>query len=191
MKKYYGVAVLGVVALSALVLLWSRGAKPGSTPASEPAQSNTTVRPHSFTECVDQGYPVEETQPRRCRAGAISFVDDAAPAGHDSLGVPVELDTLVPHAVIASPLLVTGKAPGTWFFEANIGLGVLDENGVEIARGHAEADGNWMTTEPVRFVGTIHFVAPLSATGFIEVRKDNPSDLPELDASIRVPIRFR
>ncbi|MBL8032002.1 MAG: hypothetical protein JNK33_06820, partial [Candidatus Doudnabacteria bacterium] len=96
-----------------------------------------------------------------------------------------------PHAVIASPLLVTGKAPGTWFFEANIGLGVLDENGVEIARGHAEADGNWMTTEPVRFVGTIHFVAPLSATGFIEVRKDNPSDLPELDASIRVPIRFR
>lgn len=187
MKKYYVLAVLGAVILFLGVLR----ARSGTDPEPTPTLPSVAVKPHSFAECADQGYPVEETHPRRCRAGNISFVDDATTVDHDPLAVPVELDAITPHAVITSPLRVTGKAPGSWFFEANIGLSILDENGAEIARGHAEADGSWMTTQPVRFVGIIEFVVPPGATGYIEIQKDNPSDLRELDASVRVPIRFR
>lgn len=189
MKKYYVVAAFGVVALLIFLLFGLRNTKPRLN--STPAQTSVGLKPHSFAECADQGYPVEETEPRRCRAGNIFFVDDTTMVDRDPLAVPVELDVIVPHAVVTSPLRVTGKAPGSWFFEANIGLSILDENGVEVARGHAEAVGDWMTTEQVRFAGTIQFTAPSSAAGYIEIQKDNPSDLRELDASIRMPIRFR
>ena len=77
------------------------------------------------------------------------------------------------------------------FFEANIGLRLLDADGKEVVRGHAEATSDWMTPNPVPFKGTITFTAPATATGFIEVEKDNPSDKRELDASVRIPIRFK
>lgn len=191
MKKRY-VVLLGVVVCTVTFGIYTvKRARRVPAPVQQPEQTGGEVRPHSFAECVAQGYAVQETQPRRCQAGKIAFVDTESTPNQDGLAAPVQLDNVTPHALVKSPLTVRGTAPGNWFFEANIGLRILDEQGVEVARGHAEADGDWMTNRPVRFVGTVNFTVPASEVGYIEIQKDNPSDKPGLDASVRIPVRFK
>ncbi|HYF10195.1 MAG TPA: Gmad2 immunoglobulin-like domain-containing protein [Candidatus Paceibacterota bacterium] len=94
--------------------------------------------------------------------------------------------------IITSPLTVGGVARGYWFFEASFPIEITDSAGKRIAQHYAEAQGEWMTTEYVPFKGTISFTAPTSTnTGFVVFHKDNPSGLPQNDASVKVPIRFR
>lgn len=92
-------------------------------------------------------------------------------------------------SMVKSPLSIQGSAPGTWFFEASLPVRILDANGQEIAIGPAQAEGEWMTRGPVPFSVTLSFT-PTTATGTIVVSKDNPSGLPEHDASFTVPIQF-
>lgn len=191
MKKYYVLAGLAVVCGAAGVIYkWQHTEREAVLSQLLP-QAHTTVRPHSFAECVAQGFPVQETEPRRCQAGAIAFVDVFVDSNRDALAVPVQLDNIAPQSLVVSPLTVRGTAPGAWFFEANIGLRVLDAQGGEVARGHAQADADWMTDQPVHFTGIIDFNLPATQLGYIEIQKDNPSDNRELDASVRVPVRFK
>lgn len=97
----------------------------------------------------------------------------------------------VAGALVSSPLAVSGEARGPWYFEASFPLALLDADRNEIAQGYAQADGEWMTEDFVPFSGAIEFTAPASDTGYIVFKKDNPSGLPEHDASVEVPVRFR
>lgn len=143
---------------------------------------------YSFEDCVAAGNPVMESYPRQCVAGKITFVETVPEQANTDA---VVFQNIRANQRIESPLEVRGTALGSWFFEANIGLRLLDADGKEVVRGHAEATSDWMTPNPVPFKGTITFTAPATATGFIEVEKDNPSDKRELDASVRIPIRFK
>jgi len=94
---------------------------------------------------------------------------------------------------ISSPLIITGQAPGTWFFEAVFPVTLTDEVGEIIAKGVASADGEWMTTELVPFTAELTFDTALvasKANGFLILQKDNPSGLPENDASYEVAVTF-
>lgn len=110
--------------------------------------------------------------------------------------VPVESDDIIrvtlpqPNDTIQSPVKVQGEARGTWYFEASFPISVVDGNGVMLGQGIAQAKGEWMTTEFVPFEATIEFTSPQTATGSVVFSKDNPSGLPENDASIAVPVRF-
>lgn len=94
-------------------------------------------------------------------------------------------------SIITSPLTVTGEARGTWYFEASFPVAILDANRTEIAIVPAQAQGEWMTENFVPFSATIDFTPPATDTGFVVFKKDNPSGLPEHDASAEVPVRFR
>jgi hypothetical protein len=48
-----------------------------------------------------------------------------------------------------------------------------------------------MTIEAVPFTATVSFKTSPTDTGFMVLKKDNPSGLPEHDASVRFPVRFR
>ncbi len=143
---------------------------------------------HSFEECMALGNPVTESYPRRCSSGKFTFIEGTEQSPASS---PVDLEHMQPNQLVVSPLKVTGKALGSWFFEANIGLRLLDANGAEVAASHGQAAADWMTNELVPFAGTITFVAPATDNGFIEVAKDNPSGLLENSAFVRFPIKFR
>lgn len=91
---------------------------------------------------------------------------------------------------ISSPLQIGGSARGNWYFEASFPVQVLDENGVVLGTGIAQAEGEWMTTEYVPFSGQIVFSKPKGKTGTLVFRKDNPSGLPEHDDSLPIPIVF-
>lgn len=94
-----------------------------------------------------------------------------------------------PNAVVTSPLVVTGEARGTWFFEASFPVQLLDENGSLIVMLPAQAEGEWMTEEFVPFSVTLNFETD-APSGTLVLQKDNPSGLPEHAAEIRIPVRF-
>lgn len=116
-----------------------------------------------------------------------------------TLGAPVDTsrDDLIratsptPGQLVTSPLVVTGEARGTWYFEASFPVKLLDADGNVIVSHYAQAQGEWMTTEFVPFSSTLTFAMPATATGTLVLEKDNPSGLPEHDDAIRIPVRFR
>lgn len=102
----------------------------------------------------------------------------------------IKVTAPLPGSLVRSPLTVRGEARGNWYFEASFPMKLLDGNGKELAVSHAQAQGEWMTTEFVPFVGTISFSVPTTPTGTLVLEKDNPSGLPGNAAEVRIPVRF-
>lgn len=103
----------------------------------------------------------------------------------------IRVTSPMPLSVVESPLVITGEARGTWYFEASFPVRLVDASGNELAIAPAQAQGEWMTTEFVPFSVTLSFDEPVTDTGMLILEKDNPSGLPEHAASFSVPIRFR
>ncbi len=109
-----------------------------------------------------------------------------APIGNEYIVITSPL----PNETIASPVQVSGKARGTWYFEASFPVEVVDQNGQVLGIGIAQAQGDWMTEEFVNFSANIVFSKPVGTTGKLIFRKDNPSGLPEHDKQFEIPIKF-
>lgn len=122
-----------------------------------------------------------------------------------SLGVMAEKPNLIRvfnpriNEVIKSPLIVKGEARGNWYFEATFPIVLTDWDGRIIAQHYAQAESEWMTTDFVPFEATLEFENPafpgsdeshFSRRGYLILKKDNPSGLPEHDNSIEIPIFF-
>jgi hypothetical protein len=96
-----------------------------------------------------------------------------------------------PGDVVRSPLKIRGQARGTWFFEGDFPLILKDPKGRVIARGYVTARGPWMTKEFVPFEGTLTFKIPVKGgRGTLVFQKDNPTDRPEFDDEMELPVRF-
>lgn len=95
-----------------------------------------------------------------------------------------------PNQEISSPLLISGKARGSWYFEASFPVKLIDANGKQIGIVPAQAQGEWMTTEFVPFKATLIFPVPSTKTGTLILQKDNPSGLSEHDDALIVPTIF-
>lgn len=93
--------------------------------------------------------------------------------------------------LLTSPAEITGEVPGTWYFEASFPVTLLDANGGDVLRTHAEARSDWMTESPVPFKTTLTFTPPSTDTGTLVLEKDNPSGLARHADEVRIPIRFR
>ncbi|MFH0947680.1 MAG: Gmad2 immunoglobulin-like domain-containing protein [Elusimicrobiota bacterium] len=120
------------------------------------------------------------------------------PASKDDL---IRLDSPRPGQVIKTPLTITGEARGTWFFEASFPVILVNWDGLIIAQGIATAKSdpstglgvNWMTTEYVPFEAKLDFTIDkntYSNRGWLILKKDNPSGLPEHDNALEIPIIF-
>lgn len=106
------------------------------------------------------------------------------------LETPIFIEEPQLGETVSSPLRVSGVAQGPWFFEASFPLILVDEEGGVVAEHFATAEGEWMTTDYVRFSGTLEFDEPRTSHGLLIFKKDNPSDLPENDAWVSLPIFF-
>ena len=105
----------------------------------------------------------------------------------------IVVDTPRPGSQVASPLIVKGKARGSWYFEGSFPITLTDWDGKIIAEGYATAQGEWMTTEYVPFTASIKYELPADTPyrrGFLILRKDNPSDDPALDNSLELQINL-
>ena len=90
-------------------------------------------------------------------------------------------------ATVAKIFTVTGQAPGTWYFEAVFPVEVRNPQGAVVGTGQAHAQGDWMTTAMVPFTASVT-VTGYSGPATLVLKKDNPSGLPQNDASTTVSI---
>ncbi|UCG10991.1 MAG: Gmad2 immunoglobulin-like domain-containing protein [Deltaproteobacteria bacterium] len=101
----------------------------------------------------------------------------------------IVVDAPTPGALVTSPLRVSGKARGTWFFEGDFPLVLTDTKGKIIAKGFVTAKGEWMTEKFVPFEGTLEFKKPRSGDrGTLTFKKDNPTGLSEHDDAVEIPV---
>lgn len=116
-------------------------------------------------------------------AGTIS-VEPYDPLGHPDIRVTRPNR----DSTITSPFVVEGEARGTWYFEADFPVTLIDEQGNTLVRHYATAQDEWMTTDFVPFKSELVFSVNRQTRGFLILAKDDPSDLPGNDASIRIPV---
>lgn len=94
--------------------------------------------------------------------------------------------------LVQSPLTVEGEARGSWYVEGSFPVSLVDAKGSILAKGHAEALGDWTTGEFVSFRAELEFFGPVSSPlGYLILKKDNPSGLPEQADEMRIAVRFR
>lgn len=142
----------------------------------------------NFDQCAAK-YPILESYPEQCNTpGGQHFVHDIG----DELNKAgqVKLTNLLANGQVTSPLRLTGQARGGWFFEAQFPVELRDANGTILVAAPAKAQGDWMTDGFVAFSVDLVFSQPTTATGNLIIKKDNPSGLPEHDATFRLPVRF-
>jgi hypothetical protein len=110
------------------------------------------------------------------------------------------LDSPKPNDEVVSPLTITGMARGTWYFEASFPIVLTNWDGLIIAEGHAQAQGDWMTEEFVPFKAVLDFTSPITSTstaqdylrrGTLMLKNDNPSGESSRDGALEIPIRFK
>lgn len=92
--------------------------------------------------------------------------------------------------LVGSPIEIAGEARGSWFFEGDFPIKLLNSNGSEITQTYATAQGDWMTEEYVPFTASIDFSTGVQQTVTIVFVKDNPSGLPEFDDEYRLPVEL-
>jgi len=98
------------------------------------------------------------------------------------------VDAPLPNQKTLSPIIIIGKARGTWYFEASFPIRLLDPIGNEITSSHAEAKGEWMTENFVPFKTELIFNVSATTTAELILQNDNPSGLPEYDKQIKIPL---
>lgn len=152
----------------------------------------------SFEACAEAGHEVREGPPRRCRTpDGRTFVEGGETApGEDEAPDAAATDSRVrvssprPNAVVSSPLAVSGSARGAWYFEADFPVRLLDGDGREISVAPAQAQGEWMSEDFVRFETTVTFGQPATRAGVLVLDRSNPSGLAENAALVALPVRF-
>ncbi|MCX6703458.1 MAG: Gmad2 immunoglobulin-like domain-containing protein [Candidatus Zambryskibacteria bacterium] len=149
----------------------------------------------NFVECQKAGNPVSGgLSPRQCLANGVFYTEVLG--DKPVVTKPVDDTELIQvaspekNSKVSSPLVVKGKARGTWYFEASFPVRLLDANGKELAVAPAQAQGEWMTEDFVPFSVSLTFKKPSTATGTLILEKDNPSGEPMNDRSIKIPVTF-
>lgn len=103
----------------------------------------------------------------------------------------IAVDAPFKNATVSSPLVISGTARGTWYFEASAPIELRDANGKVIAQGHVDAQGDWMTEDFVPFKTTLTFATqPAGSKGTLVLKNDNPSGDPARQKELLIPVAF-
>lgn len=121
----------------------------------------------------------------------VTIVPEVSPSPAQEFADEIEILMPRPDTVISSPLSIAGRARGTWFFEANMPVTLLDGNKNVLAKAPLQAEGEWMTADFVPFSGKIIFEKPETDMGVLVFENDNPSGLSEHAKSFTIPVRFK
>jgi hypothetical protein len=142
----------------------------------------------SYEECAKL-FPVMDSYPPRCvTSDHRSFTQDIGNElqYHDEILVANPR----PHQVLKSPLQITGKARGLWFFEASFTAELYDSNNEMIGTAIMLAQGEWMTGDFVPFSGDLPFSKPITKSGTLKIKNANPSGMKERDKILTMPVKF-
>jgi hypothetical protein len=91
---------------------------------------------------------------------------------------------------IKSPLIIKGKAKGTWFFEAVFNVKLYDDNNNLLGESTLTAQKDWMTKNFIPFEGELIFKKPTTNSGKLVFLSANPSGLSENQKFYSFKIQF-
>lgn len=186
------VLMIGVLIGGALVWVYMSQINPDTIDGGDSDDDIASIT--NFDECVAAGYPVMESYPRQCAVpndGTFTEEIEGAVQFNSEKGVLITLNDFQANERITSPLTVTGEVPGGWSFEAVFPVVLTDWDGKIIAQSQARLTDDWMTDELVPFEVTLEFEKPTyKNTGALILQRDNPSDLPENDDALEVPVVY-
>jgi hypothetical protein len=166
-------------------------------------RQNEYLAVDSFQNCVDAGYEVRITYPESCvtpdnrvftnpkqsQATSTYQRSESAPATSTQESFVV-VTSVLPNQIIDSPLTVTGRARGFWYFEGSFPLELVDASGKQISLKPVMAEGDWMTSEYVPFNMQFTFPQTDATSGVLIFHKDNAQGGVEKDDAIRIPVKF-
>ena len=144
----------------------------------------------NFDECAQAGYPIAESYPASCRTPDGQVFTQNIGNELEKMDI-IRVDFPRPNVLVTSPLRISGEARGTWYFEANFPITLVDANGQELSQGFAVAQTDWMSEDFVPFEGKLMFESPPTSTGTLILQKSNPSGLAEQEDQLEVPVRFK
>ena len=147
-------------------------------PSYEPGTATTT--PQENTEGNTNGG----------NSGTATTTEGTGPMTVDQLKARVVVDAPKSGATVPKKFTVTGKAPGPWYFEASFPVEVRSATGTVLATVPASALTDWMTTDDVAFKAEITITGYTGAATLV-LKRDNPSGLPQNDASVSMPITIQ
>lgn len=102
----------------------------------------------------------------------------------------IRVTSPVTDATVSSPLSISGEAVGSWYFEGEFTVSMIDGNGAEASSAIVKAQGDWMTQSYVPFTATMDFKKQLTPFGYLVFKKNNPSGQPSNDQEYKLRIYF-
>jgi hypothetical protein len=90
--------------------------------------------------------------------------------------------------------MIKGMAFGGWFFEGAFPIQITDAAGTVLGEGPAVTTEDWakaaLAGEKIGFTAKITFKKTTAKQGYIVLKQDNPSGLPENDHEVKIPVTF-
>lgn len=172
----------------------SYGTKPGAGEI-VCTEENAPVCGEIQVQCIKAPCPpIRETYSNKCyarKAGATVVKEGIClptPAEMVQVTSPLESQK------ITSPVIVKGMAFGGWFFEGSFPVQITDAAGKVLGEGPATTTEDWASAalagENIPFTAKISFKKGVAKSGFLVLKRDNPSGLPENDAQVMIPVTF-
>ena len=135
-----------------------------------------------------------------CLLGIALVILFARPGGRAAPSQPVtpsgqnstdtfRLDTPHANTTIVSPIKIVGAAQGEWYFEGELQVALLDQNGNTLAKGFVKARGDWSSGTITPFEGSLAFPPPATHRGFL-VFKEMNQKTGAVDETFNLPVMF-
>lgn len=96
--------------------------------------------------------------------------------------------SIAPGGAVHGVTTFTGTLPGSYFFEGNVVVHVLNAQQEHVLSGHGTAVGDWMTAGPVNFSSTVDFTSVPKGPAWIELHNDNASGDESKEKTIDIPV---
>jgi len=105
---------------------------------------------------------------------------------------PITVDFPKTNQIVKSPIKISGKVRGNWFFEGSFPIKLEDADGNVLGTSIATSTESWMTTDFIPFTSVLSFEKATSTTRAVLILKnDNPSGDPTKDQNIYIPLMLK
>lgn len=105
-------------------------------------------------------------------------------------GVKVVVTAPLSGTKVSSPLTIKGSVPGSWSFEGQFSVRLIDAQGNLLGESPAKLSGNWMTEALTLFSTRLTFGQGASQKGTLVLLKANPSGLASHNDTVVIPVTF-
>ena len=96
--------------------------------------------------------------------------------------------SIKPGDTVSGKMSAEGTISGSYFFEGNIVVDILDSDKNIVKVGSGTATTDWTTDGPVTFTTTLDFTWVDGDTAYIRIKNDNESGDPARDKFIDIPV---